>query len=343
MVHEVHRNPNQIDDPFRSANVAKEFFRRKDRSRSYEMQDVIGVRTISWNSSGTSLACGSDNRVVSVGNLDPHTCKMKQVFTGHGHDDVVESIEFSRHDDMLMASCSSDKTVRVWDLRIPKTHTKLTTKDSNLYISWSFCGKYIAYSDKSDTLGVIDSRMMKTVEAISFKEEVNEFIFHPNSQMIFVATDQGKLEILGFPKLKKLRSIQAHPQLSSCLSIALSPNERYLVVGSSDSCCSVWDLQDLICVQTLTRLDYPVRCVSFSHCGNIIASGSEDRVIDISWSLSGEKITEVPITTECYDVAWHPKLYLLAYATSNSTGPEMRERDKDPVTLRVFGYSGNVS
>lgn len=44
MVHEVHRNPNQIDDPFRSANVAKEFFRRKDRSRSYEMQDVIGVR-----------------------------------------------------------------------------------------------------------------------------------------------------------------------------------------------------------------------------------------------------------------------------------------------------------
>ena len=66
-------------------------------------------------------------------------------------------------------------------------------------------------------------------------------------------------------------------------------------------------------------------------------------MIDISWSLSGEKITEVPITTECYDVAWHPKLYLLAYATSNSTGPEMRERDKDPVTLRVFGYSGNVS
>lgn len=40
--------------------------------------------------------------------------------------------------------------------------------------------------------------MMKTVEAISFKEEVNEFIFHPNSQMIFVATDQGKLEILGY-------------------------------------------------------------------------------------------------------------------------------------------------
>ena len=48
MVHEVHRNPNQIDDPFRSANVAKEFFRRKDRSRSYEMQDVIGVRLVRY-------------------------------------------------------------------------------------------------------------------------------------------------------------------------------------------------------------------------------------------------------------------------------------------------------
>ena len=50
--------------------------------------------------------------------------------------------------------------------------------------------------------------MMKTVEAISFKEEVNEFIFHPNSQMIFVATDQGKLEILGYqnPFLDMLNS-----------------------------------------------------------------------------------------------------------------------------------------
>lgn len=33
-----------MDDPFRSANGAKDFFKKKDRSRPFEMQDVVDVR-----------------------------------------------------------------------------------------------------------------------------------------------------------------------------------------------------------------------------------------------------------------------------------------------------------
>uniref|UniRef100_A0A914I5R3 THO complex subunit 3 n=1 Tax=Globodera rostochiensis TaxID=31243 RepID=A0A914I5R3_GLORO len=302
------------DDHFRSANGAKDFFKRKDRSKSYEMPNVSGVRTISWNASGAYLASGSDNRVVSVGNLDPHSCRLKQTFVGYGHEDIVEAIEFAKRDEMKMASCSSDKSVRLWDLRNPSSHTKLSTPGANLFVTWSYCDNYIIFGDKSDNLGVIDARAMKTVEVFTFKDEINEFVCHPNGQLIFVATDLGKLEVLSLPKLKRIRTVQAHPPLSTCISVTLSPNERFLAVGASDACCSVWDINDMICVQTLTRLDYPVRSVSFSHCSNLIASGSEDRVIDISWTQTGEKITEIPIATECYDVAWHPKLYLLAYA-----------------------------
>lgn len=47
----------------------------------------------------------------------------------------------------------------------------------------------------------------------------------------------------------------------------------------------------------------------------------------------------MPIQTECFEVAWHPRLYLLAYATG--TESVLRERDRtDQVTLRIFGYSG---
>jgi len=121
------------------------------------------------------------------------------------------------------------------------------------------------------------------------------------------------------PALKRVRTIQAHPPLSTCLSMDISPNERFLVIGASDASCSIWELNDLICIKTLTRLlkfyflnlfflnlrlDYPVRSVSFrltnfwkfkfyhnifSHCSNLVASGSEDRVIDVSWLLTGEK------------------------------------------------------
>nr|CAD2150908.1 unnamed protein product [Meloidogyne enterolobii] len=327
------------DDFFRSANGARDFFKRKDRSKTYDMPNVSGVRTLSWNVSGTSLASGADNKVVSVGNLDPHSCRLKQVFVGYGHEDIVEAIEFSKHNDMLMASCSSDKSVRLWDLRVPDSHTKLPTTGSNLFVTWSHCGNYIAFGDKNDNLGLIDARAMKILVQNSFKDEINEFLCHPSGQFIFIATDQGKLEIFSLPALKRVRTIQAHPPLSTCLSMDISPNERFLVIGASDASCSIWELNDLICIKTLTRLDYPVRSVSFSHCSNLVASGSEDRVIDVSWLLTGEKVAEIPLSAECYDVCWHPRLYLLAYATSTSSGGLDRDRDQQP-SLRVFGYSG---
>ncbi|CAK5013030.1 unnamed protein product [Meloidogyne enterolobii] len=303
------------DDFFRSANGARDFFKRKDRSKTYDMPNVSGVRTLSWNVSGTSLASGADNKVVSVGNLDPHSCRL------------------------LMASCSSDKSVRLWDLRVPDSHTKLPTTGSNLFVTWSHCGNYIAFGDKNDNLGLIDARAMKILVQNSFKDEINEFLCHPSGQFIFIATDQGKLEIFSLPALKRVRTIQAHPPLSTCLSMDISPNERFLVIGASDASCSIWELNDLICIKTLTRLDYPVRSVSFSHCSNLVASGSEDRVIDVSWLLTGEKVAEIPLSAECYDVCWHPRLYLLAYATSTSSGGLDRDRDQQP-SLRVFGYSG---
>jgi len=167
----------------------------------------------------------------------------------------------------------------------------------------------------------------------ALKDDIYEFVFHPSGDYLFITTDGGKVEIVSMPKLKKVRTVQAHPPLSNCQSIAFSPNERYMAIGGSDAVTSVWEVRDLICMQTLTRLDYPVRTVSWSFCGNLLASGSEDRVIDISWAMTGEKVAEIPINAECFDVAWHPRLYLLAYATGTPA------TERDPVTLRIFGFS----
>lgn len=54
--------------------------------------------------------------------------------------------------------------------------------------------------------------------------------------------------------LKRKRTIQAHPQLSACQAIDISlQNERYLAVGGTDAVTSIWDLSDMICIQTLNR------------------------------------------------------------------------------------------
>ena len=43
-------------------------------------------------------------------------------------------------------------------------------------------------------------------------------------------------------------------------------------------------------MRALTRLDWPVRTVAFSHDGALIASASEDLLIDIAEVASGEVV-----------------------------------------------------
>ena len=148
----------------------------------------------------------------------------------------------------------------------------------------------IAYGDRMDNVSLLDTRMgNKVLDTFAFKDEINELVFHPNDDHLFVTTGSGHVEIMTTPGLKRVRTVQAHPPLSSCISIAFSPNEKYMAVGSSDACCSIWDMRDLICVNTLARLDYPVRTVSWSFCSSLIATGSEDRCIDVTWAITGEK------------------------------------------------------
>lgn len=57
---------------------------------------------------------------------------------------------------------------------------------------------------------------------------------------------------------------------------------KYFATGSADALVSLWDVDELVCVRCFSRLDWPVRTLSFSHDGKMLASASEDHFIDIA-------------------------------------------------------------
>lgn len=159
-----------------------------------------------------------------------------------------------------------------------------------------------------------------------------------------------------FPDLIQRHVVKAHP--GTCICIEFAPSGHYFAVGSADASVSLWDLEDLACVQTynrlyiityystyfwynkgvyviqylvyhpiffsnyflrfhrfftlcfcphcinfyiffyrittlsfqIFRLDWPVRALSFSYDGKMLASGSEDLYVDISDVTTGEKV-----------------------------------------------------
>ena len=61
-----------------------------------------------------------------------------------------------------------------------------------------------------------------------------------------------------------------------------SPCGKWFAVGGADAIVSIWDAYEYIPVRTISRLEWPVRTLSFSHNGKLLAAASEDHVIDIS-------------------------------------------------------------
>lgn len=88
--------------------------------------------------------------------------------------------------------------------------------------------------------------------------------------------------------MKEEECIQAHP--GNCICIEFHPSGKYFAVGAADAVVSLWDVQELACIRTFTSLDWPVRAISFNYDGSLIASASEDLLIDVSHVETGDKV-----------------------------------------------------
>ncbi|KAJ6313781.1 hypothetical protein OIU78_017431 [Salix suchowensis] len=150
-------------------------------------------------------------------------------------------------------------------------------------------------------------------------------------EMFLLTTGNGTVEVLSYPSLQPLETVMAHT--AGCYCIAIDPKGRYFAVGSADSLVSLWDISEMLCVRTFTKLEWPVRTISFNHTGGFIASASEDLFIDISNVHTGRSVHQIPCRAAMNSVEWNPKYNILAYA-----GDDKNKYQTDEGVFRIFGF-----
>uniref|UniRef100_A0A8D8UJR8 THO complex subunit 3 n=1 Tax=Cacopsylla melanoneura TaxID=428564 RepID=A0A8D8UJR8_9HEMI len=289
------------------------------------------VHSVAWSCDGRRLASGSFDKSVAIFTLDKE--RLNKEFIYRGHTGSVDQLCWHATNPDLLSTASGDKTVRIWDARTQKSQT-ISTKGENINIAWSPNGNTIAVGNKEDLVTFIDVRMTKIIMEQQFNFEVNEISWNNSSDLFFLTNGQGCVYVLSYPELDVQNILKAHP--GTCICIEFDPTGKYFAVGSADALVSLWDANELACIRTFQRLDWPVRAISFSHDGQLIASGSEDLTIDIAHVESGKKVYDICVQAATFTVAWHPKQYLLAYACDDK---EQYDRKQDCGNLKVFGFS----
>ena len=102
--------------------------------------------------------------------------------------------------------------------------------------------------------------------------------FTPDSKQIITADEKGVIHIWNVETGEKVNSLSADGII---LTLAVSPNGKYLVAGIEDANHSlVWDLTTMTQVKVLEQIG-KIKSVQFSNNGNLLATGSSETSISL--------------------------------------------------------------
>jgi len=313
----------KLQNHFKSNNKFKEYIGHSAK-----------VHSVGWSCDGRRLASGSFDKSVSIYTLDRERLNKETTFKGHGGS-VDQLCWHQTHSDLL-STASGDKSVRIWDTRVQKCVATINTKGENINITWAPNGDTIAVGNKEDLVTFVDARTHKIKSEEQYNFEVNEISWNNTSDLFFLTNGQGCIHILSYPDLELQHILKAHP--GTCICIEFDPTGKYFATGSADALVSLWDINELACQRVFTRMDWPVRTISFSHDGQLLASASEDLIIDIAFIETGDKIADISVDAATFTVAWHPSRYFLAYACDDK---DTYDRKRDAGSLKVWGFQSD--
>ena len=215
-----------------------------------------------------------------------------------GHSDSVNSVAYSP-DGQLLASGSSDRTIKVWrqdgtfikSLAIPYDSNNQLTNVRSVAISTD--GTLIAagveqYNASTQTefgavqlWRILDGQLARNFTG--YGQVVNSVAFSPDGQFLASGSSDRSVKIWRVSNGTLVSSRFDHTQRVN--AVAFSPNGQWLVSGSDDQTAKLYRTSDWGLERTLTGHSNQVFAVAFSPDSMSLATGSWDQTVRL-WNVS---------------------------------------------------------
>ena len=263
------------------------------------------------------------------------------------HIDQVQSISFSPNG-QLLASSSSDKTIKLWRMPDAQLLATLTDHTDGVQgISFSPDGQLLASSSKDKTIRLWrmpDGKPLATLTGHT--SWVKDISFSPDGQLLasFTCTDDTTVRLWQMPDGKPLATLTGHTSWVN--GISFSPDGQLLAsfTCTDDTTVRLWQMPDGKPLATLTGHTSWVNGISFSPDGQLLASCSEDKTIRL-WQMPDGKplATLTDHTSWVEDISFSPDGQLLASCSSDKTIRLWSMSDGNKHLAPLIGHTDKVN
>lgn len=242
--------------------------------------------SIAFNSDYSLMATGYAGGVTAL--WDFNTYELVHVFEGHEKDrgprsdfiGIVQWVTFSNHNENLITVANDGKAI-VWDL---KSKNSIHSFDS-FYLNnpgLLFRSGPVSYSP--DDKFIVFKHSVWNSMNFNYEFELNDnkssqFVSFSNSGDYFISNANGDINIFDWDTKRLFKRFEVGKAITAVFNFDLSPNERFILAGSSDGNAYIIDIktEEYVCI---TAKDNSIRInhlpVQFHPSGDYFAVGGDD-------------------------------------------------------------------
>jgi eukaryotic-like serine/threonine-protein kinase len=289
--------------------------------RSLEGHTKI-VWGLTFSPDGQRLASASFDQKVKI--WDPNTGQ--EALTLHGHTNTALAAAFSP-DGWKLATASEDGTIRIWDaspvsepsareLYTLAKHTDVVRK-----VAFSSDGRWLASAGDDAIVWLWDAANGRPVEPLrGHNHPVSGLAFSPDGRRIVSADHDGTILVWDVEtRSLALELRKGMKEVGLIMGVAYSPDGRTFATGGGDFPL-VWDAATGTLLRKLVLNDWVTTCLTYSHDGQRIASGSRDSSVNLLDMSTGRLARALKVrAARVSAVAFSPDDRRLAAAVSDGS------------------------